>query len=91
MTVPINTFYVKQDHTFTKIYKLYNHMTTKKFSSITADAEWREAVNAMAVKNVKDANVPLKLLPICREYVNVVLRFGCKKTHFHLHYIFNAF
>ena len=51
----INTCCVKQDHTFTKIYTHYNHMTTKKFSSITADAEWCEAVNAMAVKNMKDA------------------------------------
>ena len=41
------------------------------------------AVNAMVVKNVKDANVPLKLLPIYREYVyvNAVARFGCK-TYF---------
>ena len=45
----INTFYVKQDHTFTNIYKLYSHMTTKKFSSITAEAELCEAVNAMTV------------------------------------------
>ena len=75
----INTFYVKQDHTFTNNYKLYNHLTTKKFSSTTADSEWYEAVDAMVVKDVKDANVPLKLFSICREYV-VVRRFGCKKN-----------
>ena len=31
-----------------------------------ADSEWCGTVNAMVVKNVKDANVPLKLLPMCR-------------------------
>ena len=42
----INTFDGKQqDHTFTKIYKLYNRMTTKKFSSTTADTELCEAAN----------------------------------------------
>ena len=55
-------------------------MMTKKFSSIMADAEGCEKVNAMAVKDVKDVNVPLKLFPICCEYVNVVSRFGCKRN-----------
>ena len=56
----IDTFHGKHNHTFTKIYKCYNRITT------TADSEWCGAVNAMVVKNVKDANVLLKLLPIRR-------------------------
>ena len=52
IAMPINTFHGKQDHTFTKIYKF----------STMADSEWCEAVNAMVVNNVKDTNVPLKLL-----------------------------
>ena len=81
----ITTFHGSQDRTFTKMYLLYNQITT-------ADSEWCEAVNAMVVKNVKDASVPLKLFPICREHVNVVSRFGCKKNSlsFSLH-IYNAF
>ena len=39
----------------------------KKFSSTMADSEWCGTVNAMVVKNVKDANVPLTLLLIFRE------------------------
>ena len=45
-----------------------------------ADSERCGAVNAMVIKNVKDANVLLKLLPICKEFVNVVSRFKCKKN-----------
>ena len=48
---------------------------------VTADSGWYGAVNAMVVKNVKDVNVPIQLLPICREYVNVVSRLnGCKQN-----------
>ena len=43
----INTFQDKQNHTFTKIYKLQNRINTKKFSSTTADSEWCSAVNAV--------------------------------------------
>ena len=53
---------------FTKINKLYKRIKTKKFSSTTADSELCGAFNAMVVKNVKDANFQLKLLPISREY-----------------------
>ena len=38
--------------------------------------------NAMAFKHVKDVKVPLKLLRICRKYVNDVPRFGCTKNSF---------
>ena len=40
----------------------------------------------------KNANLPLKLLPISREYVKVVSRFGCQKKSlsFTLHW-YNAF
>ena len=31
---------------------------------------------------MKDANVPLKLLPICKEDVNVVSRFGSKRLEY---------
>ena len=65
----LNTFHAKQDYIFTKIYKLYYRIT------ITAGSEWFNAINAMTVKNV-----PLKFLPICKEYVNVASRFGCKKN-----------
>ena len=47
-----------------------------------ADSKWCGTVNAMVFKTVKDANVPLKLLLISREYVNVVPRFGNKKLTF---------
>ena len=56
--------------------KFVNFINDKKFSSTTADSEWCDAFNASLIKNVKEANVPLKLLPICREYVNVLSRFG---------------
>ena len=29
ITMPINNFHSKQDHTFTKIYKFYNRITTR--------------------------------------------------------------
>ena len=57
----INTFHGKQEHTFTKIYKLYNRITTKKFSSAAADSRWCGAVNAVpvvVVKNVEDRRKP---------------------------------
>ena len=41
----------------------------KTFSMVNVDSKWCVAVNALVVKNVKDANVPLKLLPMRREYV----------------------
>ena len=61
--------------------KSINRITTKTFRSATADSEWCGVpVNAMTVKNVKNVNIQLKLLPISREYVNIVPRFGCKKN-----------
>ena len=61
----INTFYGKQDHTFTKTCKFYERITRVLINN----GRFRVvgAVNAMVVKNVKDANVPLKLLPIYAE------------------------
>ena len=44
----------------------------KKFTSAIADSEWYGAVKVIVVKNMKDENVPFKLHPICKEYVNVV-------------------
>ena len=69
----INTFYSKQDHTFTKTCKFYERITRVLINN----GRFRVvgAVNAMVVKNVKDANVPLKFLPICR-------KIGCKKNSF---------
>mgnify|MGYP001794569741 CR=1 FL=1 len=41
----LNTFHGKQDHTFTKIYKLYHQNNNKKFSSATTVSQWCGAVN----------------------------------------------
>ena len=40
---------------------------TEMISSTMVDSKWYGAVNAMVVKNVKDANIPYKLLLICGE------------------------
>ena len=61
-TMLIN-FHGKEDHTFTKIYKFYNRITTSSQEQ-QINSEWCGAVIAMVVKNVKDAKVLLKLLPI---------------------------
>ena len=81
----------KQDHTFTKIYKLYNRITTKRFSSAAADSKCCGAVNAMVVKKVWDANVPLKLLPNTKNTSMLYQDLAARKTHFHSYYILNAF
>ena len=52
-------------HLFTQITSDSKNYVVK-YKQTTADSELCGEVNAMVVKNVKDANVPLKLLPICR-------------------------
>ena len=61
----INTFQGKQDHTFTKIYKFYNRITRFVIINGRFRMVWLSPYNGD--QNVKDANVPLKLLPICRK------------------------
>ena len=70
--------------------------TQKRSQWQWADSEWCGTVSAMVVKNVKDVNVLLELLPMCREYqcqaediytttnVNVVSKFGCKIGRAHV-------
>ena len=48
--------------------------------------EWCGAVNAMVVKNMKDANVPLKCL-----LTDIQKDLAARKSHFHSHYIINTF
>ena len=71
ITILINTFLGKQDHTFTKIYKLYNWITTKKFSSSAANSGWCGA---------------LKLLPNTKNTSMLYQDLAARKSYFHLHY-----
>ena len=88
----LNTFHGRQDHTSANIYKLYNRIMTKKFSSATSDSGCCGAVNAIMVKNVKDANIPLVN---CFRYAENKSLFyqdlRVRKTFIYILYIFNAF
>ena len=65
----IITFHGKQDQTFTKIYKFYNRITTRVLiNNGRFRVLWCSQCNGCQKINViKDVNVPLKLLLICRK------------------------
>ena len=77
----INTFQGKQDHTvFTKVYKLYNRIITRVLTNngrfrVVWRSQKRSSLTERPVEIASDMQKDLAAI----------------KTHFHSHYIFNAF
>ena len=79
----INTFHGKQDHTFTKIYKFYNRITTRVLiNNGRFRVEWRSQCNGGQKR--KRSECPVKIASDAQKDL------AARKTHFNSHYIYNA-
>ena len=72
----INAFHGKQDHTFTKIYKFYNGITTRVLiNNGRFTVVWRSQCNVDQKRERREP--PVKIASDIYPYAE---RFGCKKN-----------
>ena len=84
ITMLLNAFHGRQDHTFTKTYIFNNQITTKCSHQQRTDSERCGALNAIMVIDVKDASVPL--INCSRYAENKLMLYqdlAARKTRFH--------
>ena len=80
----INTFHGKQNHIFTKIYKFYNRITIRVLTNNGRfRVVWRSQCNGGQKQERREP--PVKIVSEMQKDLAAI------KTHFHLHYIYNAF